>query len=389
MTDVFLSYAREDRERVRRLADALQAGGFDVWLDPSEPRFDRIDEDARLQAAACVLVVWSAAARRLDYVRSEAATGLYRDRMIQARIDATDPPRPFDHLGVADLSHWRGDRDHPEWRRLVTAVRSCVGVRPEPALVPKSTSKPARRPEPAPLPVKAKPRAPKPERTGASPAHVAGALVLLAAAGAGLWFMDPMGWRAGASQPEAHAAAPAPHPVVSEADEAAARDWARIDRDDARALRAYLVAHPKSVSAESAQSLLRVLDAQAWSDAEAAGTQNAYASYLESFPADAAFPGMKAGEAQARLAAVDTDREEALRKVQRGLSVLGLYAGEIDGKAGRGTQAAAATFAQKQQLGAVDLATEDAADLYAFADLVEVEVRRADQALTAEARAQE
>ena len=33
MPDVFVSYAREDREQVRRVDDALQVRGFDTWVD--------------------------------------------------------------------------------------------------------------------------------------------------------------------------------------------------------------------------------------------------------------------------------------------------------------------------------------------------------------------
>ena len=35
---VFLSYAREDASAVRRIADALQAFGVEVWFDQSELR---------------------------------------------------------------------------------------------------------------------------------------------------------------------------------------------------------------------------------------------------------------------------------------------------------------------------------------------------------------
>ncbi len=33
MTDIFLSYKREDREKVRPLVEALQAQGWPVWWD--------------------------------------------------------------------------------------------------------------------------------------------------------------------------------------------------------------------------------------------------------------------------------------------------------------------------------------------------------------------
>jgi hypothetical protein len=37
MTDVYLAYAREDRESVRTLSEMLRFEGWDVWMDPSEP----------------------------------------------------------------------------------------------------------------------------------------------------------------------------------------------------------------------------------------------------------------------------------------------------------------------------------------------------------------
>jgi len=37
MSDIFLSYASEDRERVRPLAEALSRQGWDVWWDRDIP----------------------------------------------------------------------------------------------------------------------------------------------------------------------------------------------------------------------------------------------------------------------------------------------------------------------------------------------------------------
>ena len=50
MTDVFISYARNDRNEVRYIAHALTAEGFSVWWDPEiKPgkKLERRDPPAR------------------------------------------------------------------------------------------------------------------------------------------------------------------------------------------------------------------------------------------------------------------------------------------------------------------------------------------------------
>ena len=37
MADIFVSYKREDRDRVEPLARALESEGFSVWWDPELP----------------------------------------------------------------------------------------------------------------------------------------------------------------------------------------------------------------------------------------------------------------------------------------------------------------------------------------------------------------
>jgi len=61
MSDVFISYATEDRERARSLADGLEQLGWSVWWDRkivAGQMFDRIIEEA-LAEAKCVVVLWS------------------------------------------------------------------------------------------------------------------------------------------------------------------------------------------------------------------------------------------------------------------------------------------------------------------------------------------
>ena len=61
---VFISYAAEDREPARELAEYLELRGWAVWWDRKIPvgrPFDKVIEDA-LRQAQCVPVLWSQAA---------------------------------------------------------------------------------------------------------------------------------------------------------------------------------------------------------------------------------------------------------------------------------------------------------------------------------------
>jgi TolB-like protein/Tfp pilus assembly protein PilF len=55
---VFLSYASQDAEAARRICDALQAGGIEVWFDKSELRGgDAWDQSIRRQIKNCALFI--------------------------------------------------------------------------------------------------------------------------------------------------------------------------------------------------------------------------------------------------------------------------------------------------------------------------------------------
>ncbi|MDB6127690.1 MAG: invasion protein regulator, partial [Verrucomicrobia bacterium] len=57
-TGVFLSYAREDSDAARRIADALRAFGIEVWFDQSELRGgDAWDAKIKRQIRECALFV--------------------------------------------------------------------------------------------------------------------------------------------------------------------------------------------------------------------------------------------------------------------------------------------------------------------------------------------
>ncbi len=73
---VFLSYAREDSDAARRIADALRAFGVEVWFDENELRGgDAWDQKIRTQIRECALflpiVSANTQARREGYFRRE------------------------------------------------------------------------------------------------------------------------------------------------------------------------------------------------------------------------------------------------------------------------------------------------------------------------------
>lgn len=167
MTDIYVAYAREDRERVIPLADMLREQGWDVWLDTSAPSLDaNPSADLQLTRAGAILAFWSEHARRSEHVRSEAATGLYKNKLVQVRLEGGAPPRPFDQVDAVDMTRGSGP-ESPEWRRLVSMLRNTAG---EPVAARQSAQRRAAPPhQPAP-PVQEPPRSySEPQRSFSEP----------------------------------------------------------------------------------------------------------------------------------------------------------------------------------------------------------------------------
>jgi len=377
MTDIYIAYAREDRERIRPLAEMLQFEGWDVWWDPSEPSLDSSAAlDQKLGTAGAILVVWSGYSRGSEHVRSEAATGLYKNKLIQARIDTASPPRPFDQVEVVNLAGWRGEREDPEWRRVVQSIRLYAG-QPNGA----RQQQPAAKKLGFPKLIPSKPAYVENERSVAwVPMVAAGVLVLSAG---GVFLLDPFGWRGGgeirsaeADTPneEAAAAATTPAPVAPEDIQDTAESdaaWEALDRKDVQALRDYTNDYPRSSNTQTARSQLRVLDAQAWVEAVTVDNEAGYSNYLKNFPVNGSIPGAMAMDARDRLVALSAERTQAIEHIQRGLFAMSLYEGEIDGKAGATTVTAMKKFASQKRRNAPSLTSSAPRDLRTFADLIE------------------
>ena len=129
MADVFVSYARQDEPQARRVAEALRAEGYQVWRDDELPAHRGYAEviEERLSAADAVLALWSAVAAKSQWVRAEADSARNRGILIQATLDGTIPPIPFNQIQCADLNGCERPADAPGWSKLVGSVQALAG----------------------------------------------------------------------------------------------------------------------------------------------------------------------------------------------------------------------------------------------------------------------
>ena len=129
MPDVFLSYAREDRERARVLARALESHGWSVWWDRKLVAGEAFDEtiERQLATAKSVVVLWSEHSISSEWVKNEAAAASERDVLVPVLLDDVKQPLEFRRRHAADLTHWSGDLADSEFLGLVAGIAAKTG----------------------------------------------------------------------------------------------------------------------------------------------------------------------------------------------------------------------------------------------------------------------
>jgi hypothetical protein len=132
MADVFVSYARKNRPRVAELSGALEAGGYSLWWDrqiESGADYGMLIE-REIEAAGCVVVAWSQAARQSLWVRAEANEALDAGKLVQVCLDGAKLPLPFNMLHFLDFSPWRGERQGEPWSAFDARVTGLLRGEP-------------------------------------------------------------------------------------------------------------------------------------------------------------------------------------------------------------------------------------------------------------------
>ena len=136
MSDIFISYAREDLERVKPIVEELEKNGWSVFWDRNLRAGSRwaIEITKALDESRCVLVVWSSASinsEKHHWVREEAETGRERGILVPLRLDVVVLPLGFRSIQTADLSNWNKNSDDPEFRQLIDAITYIIPPSPK------------------------------------------------------------------------------------------------------------------------------------------------------------------------------------------------------------------------------------------------------------------
>lgn len=125
----FLSYARADKAQAVKLVAALEQAGLDIWWDT------RIEGGAAfaqkiasaLDSCDAVIVLWSDASIRSDWVLDEASRGRKLRKLVPASLDGTPPPLGFGQYHAIKLSEWTGDPRATEIVEIARGVAAASG----------------------------------------------------------------------------------------------------------------------------------------------------------------------------------------------------------------------------------------------------------------------
>src|SRR5450631_75005 len=133
---IFMSYAHQDRDRVRVLVAALEAEGYRAFWDRTTPpgMSWRQHIGAQLLASPVVIVAWSKYSVESTWVLEEADSASKRGALIPVMIDAVHPPLGLAHVQAADLENWFSKRGRVLPAELKSAISDKLRVeKPEAA----------------------------------------------------------------------------------------------------------------------------------------------------------------------------------------------------------------------------------------------------------------
>lgn len=210
MGQIFLSYAREDRDFAGRIARVLEQAGHRVWWDRRLRGGEEFSAEieAALDAADLVLVAWSKDSVKSRWVRDEAAVGGDRGTLLPVSIDGSISPMGFRQFHTLDLAGWKGGKRDDRTAELLDSVERRLNGKVEAAPAPAVSTR-------------------RSTRTMSKPVWIAAAvLVLVLVSGAALFVLERV-W----TEPRLTAPSLAVLPFTADPSDADARKLASAAHD--------------------------------------------------------------------------------------------------------------------------------------------------------------
>ena len=124
MADIFVSYSREDKDKVGPLVKALEGQGWSVWWDPEITPGDDFEAliSQELGSARSVIVVWTPNSVGSRWVKGEARDAADRGVLAPVRFGGAILPIDFRAIHTTDLDAWVDDHENEAFASLCKSL---------------------------------------------------------------------------------------------------------------------------------------------------------------------------------------------------------------------------------------------------------------------------
>lgn len=130
MADIFLSYKKEDRALVQRVATSLSAKGYTIWWDDRLIPTERWEPTiySQLASARLVIVLWTKNSVLSDWVREEASRAARKKKLLSVRFDECELPAEFQSFQYYSVLGWNPSMPSADWQSVQQKIADRLNV---------------------------------------------------------------------------------------------------------------------------------------------------------------------------------------------------------------------------------------------------------------------
>lgn len=125
MSDIFISYAHDDEDIVRKIVTGLESLGLSVWWDREivGGALYAAEIQQHIDEAKAVIALWSEASVQSTWVADEARAGQESGKLIPLCLDETVAPMGFRQYQSINFATWDGSLEHDSFVDLRAALK--------------------------------------------------------------------------------------------------------------------------------------------------------------------------------------------------------------------------------------------------------------------------